>query len=178
MKNNDYQTFYEKISSGIRRTNHGVGILNLINRILTLAMYVLYPLMITVMLLTGFFQNGSSFEAIRFTLPYILVPGISFILLSIVRDRIDWKRPYEEYDIRPLIEKDTKGHSMPSRHAFSITVIAMCVLSLNVPAGIFCLLCSVVLCVVRVVGGVHYPRDVAAGFAIGLIAGGLLFALI
>lgn len=177
MKNNDYQTFYETISTGIRQTKNGALFLNLINRILTLAMYILYPLMITVMLLSGFLKGGI-LEAIRLTLPYILVPGVSFVLLSIVRDRLDCKRPYEEYDILPLIQKNTKGHSMPSRHVFSCTVIAMCILSLNVPAGIVCLVCSVVLSAVRVVGGVHYPRDVAAGLMIGLIAGGLLFAFI
>ena len=178
MKHNDYQLFYENLSAGIRRTKHGVQILNFVNRILTLAMYVLYPLMIAAMLLYGFLDSGSLPETIRCTLPFILVPGVSFVLLSIVRDCLDWKRPYEEHDIRPLIQKDTKGHSMPSRHVFSCTVIAMCVLSLNVPAGIFCLFCSVVLCAVRVLGGVHYPNDVAVGFVIGLIAGGLLFVFI
>ena len=67
---------------------------------------------------------------------------------------------------------------MPSRHVFSCAVIAMCVLSLSVPAGIVCLLFALILCVIRILGGVHYPRDVIAGLIIGILAGCVLFIII
>ena len=177
MKASNYSIFYQNLTAGLRRSRYGALLLNLVNRALTLTMYILYPLMIVYLLLTGF-RSGGAAGAIDRALPYILVPGISFVLLSIVRNRLNWKRPYEEHDLQPLIQKNTKGQSMPSRHVFSCTIIAMCVLSMNLPAGIVCLLCSLILCVVRVLGGVHYPRDVAAGLIIGLIAGSLLFAII
>ena len=174
MKNNNYPAFYKKITSGIRRSENGIQILIIVNRLMTLLMYVLYPVMILVLLVTGFLEDGLR-GAVRIALPYIFIPGVSFVLLTIIRDRLDWKRPYEEYDLQPLIQKETRGHSMPSRHVFSCTVIAMCVLSQNVPAGVICLFCSVVLSAVRVLGGVHYPRDVIAGFVIGMLAGSLFF---
>ena len=177
MKASNYSIFYQNLTAGLRRSRYGARLLNLVNRALTLTMYILYPLMIVYLLLTGF-RSGGAAGAIDCSLPYILVPGISFVLLSIVRNRLNWKRPYEEHDLQPLIRKNTKGQSMPSRHVFSCTVIAMCVLSMNLPAGMLCLLCSLILCVVRVLGGVHYPRDVAAGLIIGLLAGSLLFAII
>ena len=37
------------------------------------------------------------------------------------------------------------------------------------------LILSAVLAVCRVVGGVHYPRDVVVGYALGLVCGALLF---
>ena len=175
MKNDHYPDFYEKISAPLRRTTFGVRMLNIINRILTLTMYILYPLMLMILLLCGLHNEENAAAAIRYTLPYVLIPGISFVLVTVVRDRLDWKRPYEEYELRPLIKKDTKGHSMPSRHVFSCTVIAMCLLSKSVLPGVVCLLFSVILCFVRVLGGVHYPRDVIAGFVIGILAGSLVF---
>ena len=134
-------------------------------------------IMIAALLLTGFLDGGLR-EAVHRALPYILIPGVSFILLTIIRDRLNWKRPYEEHDIQPLITKNTKGHSMPSRHVFSCTVIAMCVLSLSVPAGVICLLFALILCITRVLGGVHYPRDVIAGLIIGILAGCLLWTIV
>lgn len=145
-----------------------------VNRILTYAVYVLYPAMLIWILLTEWQRSGLTDAVIAF-LPYLLVPGISFVLVTAVRDRLDAPRPYEAWDIDPLIRKDTKGHSMPSRHVFSSTVIAMCALRLQVGFGIVMLLISAFLAAVRVLGGVHYPKDVAAGYAAGVLAGLLLF---
>ena len=145
-----------------------------VNRILTYAVYVLYPAMLIWILLTEWQRSGLTDAVIAF-LPYLLVPGISFVLVTAVRDRLDAPRPYEAWDIDPLIHKDTKGHSMPSRHVFSSTVIAMCALRLQVGFGIVMLLISAFLAAVRVLGGVHYPKDVAAGYAVGVLAGLLLF---
>lgn len=64
---------------------------------------------------------------------------------------------------------------MPSRHVFSATVIAVSVLSVSKPLGWMLLVLAVILAVIRVVGGAHYPRDVIAGFLCGLACGsGLL----
>ena len=145
-----------------------------VNRILTYAVYVLYPAMLIWILLTEWQRSGLTDAVIAF-LPYLLVPGISFVLVTAVRDRLDAPRPYEAWEIDPLIHKDTKGHSMPSRHVFSSTVIAMCALRLQVGFGIVMLLISAFLAAVRVLGGVHYPKDVAAGYAAGVLAGLLLF---
>ena len=41
--------------------------------------------------------------------------------------------------------------------------------------GIFFLIWSCVLALVRVLGGVHYPSDVLAGLLIGILAGVLIF---
>ena len=178
MKKHDYTVFYENITSGIRRSKTGPRILDIINKILTIMMYILYPVMLLIMLIRSFGQHGLSWGTIEPLLPYVLVPGISFLLVSLVRDRLNWRRPYEEYEIRPLIVKETKGHSMPSRHVFSCTVIAMCILTLSIPAGILLLFSAAVLAVVRVLAGVHYPRDTVAGFAVGLLAGSLLFLFV
>ena len=173
-----YTAFYENITGWIRRRQHGVFFLNLINHIVTGLMYLLYPLLLLRILLSGFCRRQIPGSGMKELLLYLLVPGISFVLLSIIRDRLNRKRPYEEHPIHPLIRKNTSGHSMPSRHVFSCTIIAMCFLAQSVPFGVFLLCLSLLLAVVRVLGGVHYPKDTAAGMLCGLAAGGLLLFLL
>ena len=51
-------------------------------------------------------------------LAYLLVPASGFILLSVIRKAINWPRPYELGALPPLLEREGKGSSMPSRHVF------------------------------------------------------------
>ncbi len=107
----------------------------------------------------------------------LLIPGISFVLVSIVRRLIDAPRPYTMFNTPPVIPKDTRGNSFPSRHAFSIFIIGMtfyacCPLPWAGPA-VLALGC--VLAALRVIGGVHFPRDVIAGAALGIALGWLGF---
>ena len=106
---------------------------------------------------------------------YVLVPFVSFVVLSIVRRIIDEPRPYEQLDIDPLIRKGTRGKSMPSRHIFSMFMIAMGWLAFWPPMGWTLLVIGVLLAVIRVLGGVHFPRDVMVGALCGIIAGLLGF---
>ena len=108
-------------------------------------------------------------------LAVLAVPAVSFFLLSAFRRIVNAKRPYEVWDIAPLIEKDTKGKSFPSRHIFSIYMIAMATVYLCLPAGIVLLIAGVPLAYSRVVGGVHFLRDVAVGAAVGIGLGILGF---
>ncbi|MDO5382858.1 MAG: phosphatase PAP2 family protein [Eubacteriales bacterium] len=118
-------------------------------------------------------NNGYVVESSRLlvTFKIILTPMTSFILLSVIRKCIDAKRPYEKYNITPLISKKTVGESMPSRHIFSITIIAMCWMYISVPIGTILIFLSIVMAVSRVLAGVHFIRDVIAGFIIGILCG-------
>ena len=96
---------------------------------------------------------------------------MSFLLVSVFRNLYNAKRPYELLEIQPLIHKDKKGKSFPSRHVFSVFVIAMTFLWLCPPAGVVFLVVGVLLALCRVIGGVHFPRDVIAGALAGIAAG-------
>ena len=84
-------------------------------------------------------------------------------------------RPYEKFPINPLILRQKTGDSLPSRHVFSATVIAMCGLRLNLILGVILLVLAVASAITRVIGGVHFPRDVVIGFICGFICGSFLF---
>lgn len=135
--------------------------LHILNKIFTGAVFGAYPCALAYLLWTG-----------DELLPRaILVPLIGFICLSVFRHIINRPRPYEYFDIPPVIEKDTKGRSFPSRHVFSATVIGMTlVFSLPLPwIGVALLIPALGLAVIRVLSGVHFISDVIAGAAFGVL---------
>ncbi|MFE6848869.1 phosphatase PAP2 family protein [Streptomyces sp. NPDC057686] len=70
----------------------------------------------------------------------------------------------------PLVPTSGRN-SFPSSHAASAAAaaVAFSVLLPGVPIAV----AAVVMCVSRVIAGVHYPSDVAAGAALGVVAAGV-----
>lgn len=167
MKN--YQEWYDKRKSSLLRQPQGLQLMRVFNSMMT----VLMPLAYLTLLGANFISKGLGQELAT----YIMVPALGFILLTLVRKWINQPRPYETWGIVPLLEKDSSGNSMPSRHVFSATIISMACLHANLPVGLILLVLSALLGLVRVLGGVHYPKDVLVGYACGLLWGILFFML-
>lgn len=148
--------------------------IHIANKICTGVMYLAYPLLLVYLF---FYARLSSYFSFKRAL---LVPAISFILLTIVRAWINRPRPYEKFELPPVIKKDTKGNSFPSRHVFSATIIAMTFLLMSPWSwlGLLFLVLSITLAVVRVVSGVHYISDVVAGFCVAVLAAVLGYLVI
>ena len=143
------------------------------NSVLTKAVYALYPLLLLYLAATHLTDKSPGL------VPAILVPGISFVLLSIFRNKINAPRPYEMPGAKPpIIEKDAPGKSFPSRHIFSIFVIAVTVFWVWPVPGIIVGAAGALLAWCRVAGGVHFPRDVIAGALIGIGCGIIGFYVI
>lgn len=176
----NYREFYDRLAGGIRRSENGPRMLRLTDRLLRLLMELVYPAFLAAVFLDGFRKLGRTQQtlaailAAERVLPYVLIPGAGFVLLSLVRRKENWRRPYEEWDIAPLIRRDGEGCSMPSRHAYSAAVIAMCILQETAPLGILCLALAAVIALCRVLGGVHYPKDVTAGYLMGIAVGSVV----
>lgn len=139
-----------------------------VNTALTCVLYAIYP----ALLLWLLFRQDDRFIRV------LLVPGIPFVLVTLLRNGCNAPRPYEILNIHPLIYKNTKGHSFPSRHVFSISVIATAFWYVKPWIGIVLLFCAVLMAVIRVLGGVHFPRDVIVGLLIGIGAGIVGFVLL
>ena len=161
----DYAATYQRLTAPLRRSPNAIFFLQLFNGSITRLMYLLYPLLLAYIF---WYQK----ERI---LPYILLPGLAFLVVTLIRKTLNQARPYETWDIQPFLKKETQGQSMPSRHVFSATMISMCFLTFNLCLGAVLLILSATLAVCRVLGGVHYPKDVLVGMAIGILAGCLLF---
>ena len=167
MKN--YQEWYDKRKLILLRHPQLLQLMRVFNRMMT----ILMPLAYLTLLGTSFISKGIGKDLSA----YILVPAFGFVLLTLVRKWINQPRPYETWGIIPLLDKDSAGNSMPSRHVFSATIISMACLHANLPAGLILLVLSALLGLVRVLGGVHYPKDVLVGYACGLLWGILFFML-
>lgn len=129
----------------------------LANKGLTALVYVLYVLLCLSLL----WQRDLRLFRV------LTVPATVFLTGSFMRAKINAPRPYENGGVPALFKKETKGKSFPSRHVFCAACISIAWLWIVPAAGI--LLCAVTLCigVLRVIGGVHWPRDVLAGIAYG-----------
>lgn len=152
------------------------------NTAITDAIYIAYPCLIAALFIgegwlgalgTLISGNEVAWPTGGYLLRALLVPFISFSLVTLVRRALNAPRPYEVFDTEPVVPKSTTGSSFPSRHAFSIFVIGMtfvaaCPIAWAGPV-ILCL--GVALAALRVLMGVHYPRDVVAGALCGIAAG-------
>lgn len=107
-------------------------------------------------------------------LKYITIPAVVFGLVSVMRHIWDFPRPYEQ-GREALIPKEKRGHSFPSRHAASAAVIAWVWLDYNIAAGSFFGIAALLIAASRVLAGVHYVRDVAAGIVLAVLLGIGLF---
>ena len=155
-----YKSTYEKITSPILNHKYGERILKIMNTFTTNVAYIIYPV---------FLISLAYNKDIRFW-KLLIIPGISFVLVSIFRNHSNFPRPYEKYDINPIIKKDSKGKSFPSRHVFSIFVIGSSIYYISVAIGIILMVLGLILAIVRVLGGVHFPRDVVFGALLGILA--------
>ena len=162
------QETYIKITEKIRATRYGEKIVVFINKLLTEIVYIAFFALLVNLAL------HRDKDIIRI----VLVTGISFVLVSVSRHFIDAERPYIKYNFAPLVQKEKKGESMPSRHVFSAFVIGVAFLYMNVALGIIMLIIGTLMAVTRVVVGVHFPRDVIAGAVIGILSGTIGFYLI
>ena len=165
MKN--YQEWYNHIAGKIENKPFLLRLLRTFNRLMTVVMPIVY----LTLLATTYLQEGLGEQVCI----YLFVPASGFVILSLLRKKINAPRPYEVWEIIPLLDRDSPGQSMPSRHVFSASIISMACLHASLSVGLILLILSAILGLVRVLGGVHYPKDVVVGYICGLAWGVIFF---
>ena len=150
---------YIKMTQPFRENPKLAKSLHIANKILTGLVFIAYPCLLLWML---WHKDPRLTNA-------IIYPMNGFICVTVVRAILNFPRPYERFEMPPVIPKDTKGHSWPSRHVFSAAVIAFTFFPFSVEAGTVLLIASAALAVIRVLSGVHYISDVLAGFALAMV---------
>ena len=165
MKN--YQEWYDHIAGKIENKSFLLSLLKSFNRFMTVVMPIVY---LTLLVIT-YLQQGLGKQVLM----YVFVPASGFVILSLLRKKLNAPRPYEVWEIVPLLDRDSHGQSMPSRHVFSATIISMVCFHISPTIGMACLTLSAFLGLVRVLGGVHYPKDVVVGYICALSWGVIFF---
>ena len=156
---------YNKIKSFITAKKSRLYILKFIYKILPIFVFISYPTLLVYLIVT---HDNRLLECIT-------VPLGVFVTVTLIRKFINFNRPYEKLDIEPLIHKSTKGKSFPSRHTASAAVIAMTIFYINIPLGAVFLAVALLIGLSRICAGVHFPRDVAAGYLYSVIMSVLFF---
>ena len=162
-----YQEWYGYVAGNVKNKPFLLSLLRTFNRFMTVVM----PMIYLTLLATTYLREGLGKQIWM----YVFVPASGFVILSLLRKKLNAPRPYEVWEIVPLLDRDSPGQSMPSRHVFSATIISMACLHASLSVGLILLILSFFLGLVRVLGGVHYPKDVVVGYACGLVWGVLFF---
>lgn len=163
----NYERWYETISAPFR-SEPATRLVNVADKALVYLIAAAYIIMLAWLAISGDPRLWKE----------LLVPALTFVLVTVVRRRIDAPRPYELYAISPIIFKDTRGESFPSRHLASAVIIACALAWINPVLGVLGFIASAIVAATRLIGGVHFPRDIAASIAISVVCGLVGFVII
>lgn len=135
------------------------------NTWITRFVYTAYPCLLIWLCASGVLTHA---------LVALIIPALGFGALTALRKAVNAPRPYELFKCSPVIPKNTQGLSFPSRHTFSIFVIAT-TFAIFCPAwiGVLAYVLACALGALRIIGGVHFPRDVFAAALLGIAVGAL-----
>ena len=159
---------YVSMLSKIRKSPVLYGYVVWSDRILTKISYIIYPLFLLYLMVNKKPELGKA----------ILVPAVSFVVLSIFRYFYNAPRPYEVFDTPSLIKKDYQGKIF-SQQACVFCFCNSCdrILHVSSAGDLSGDLQSFAAPFSRVLGGVHFTKDVLAGAVSGILCGMLLFIL-
>ena len=155
--------FYERVRPFFVTHPYYLSLLKWTNRLVTLLM----PLLYFYVLWAAYLKASKTW----IVLAYLLVPATGFIVLSVIRKRMNWPRPYELGTFPPLLNREGKGSSMPSRHVFSAAIISTVAWGVNPLLSFLGLSLALLLAGVRVLAGLHFVRDVVVGFLSAILWG-------
>ena len=94
MKN--YQEWYDHIAGKIKNNPLFLSLLRAFNRFMTLVMPIVY----LTLLVTTYLQQGFGKQVLM----YVFVPASGFVILSLLRKKINAPRPYEIWEIVLLLD--------------------------------------------------------------------------
>ena len=158
-----YEQRYEQWAAPLRGRPGVVRALNIVNRGIVVVFYAAYALLL------GWACVSDPWRLV----PLVGVTAVGFVAVSFFRRRFNAPRPYECCAIAALIARDGAGKSVPEP-SYLLGLRHRGKLVCGQRAAVVVLpVAAVVLAICRVLGGVHFPRDVVVGALIGSVTGAL-----
>lgn len=108
----------------------------------------------------------------------IIVMFSAFLGDVVIKPLVRRLRPFVKNKTIRLIIRNPGGYSFPSGHTSSSVGAAYVLMKMNVWVGIAGIIVAALIAFSRIYLHVHYPTDVFAGAALGLICGVLILELI
>lgn len=164
-KNNN---FYFRLNNAIRKSKAISDALPVLDKLLTAYVFCVYCSVLVFLLIK------EEFSAVLYTL---VLCGIGFVFVTSLRRAISRERPYFSQGYQPIISKGKNSFSMPSRHVYSVFVIALASFQIGFWFFAINIVCGILIALLRVIGGVHYISDVAVSALCALIFGAYFFIL-
>ena len=108
------------------------------------------------------------FKKLVYTFAIFFGPAVvAFIIGTILKDFIHIDRSFVQFNkIVPLFSP-SQEYSFPSNHATVLAALGLSMYFYNKKIGIFLLISTLVIGIMRIVAGVHFPLDILGGFALG-----------
>jgi undecaprenyl-diphosphatase len=98
--------------------------------------------------------------------------GVTALVVLVIKFTVRRRRPQGEWG---RIYRSTDPHSFPSGHAARSTMLAVIALGMGpLWLGLSLLLWVPLVGLARIILGVHYPSDIVAGMALGIVMGVLV----
>jgi undecaprenyl-diphosphatase len=108
----------------------------------------------------------------QLALVMIIGIGVTALVVLVIKFTVRRRRPQGEWG---RIYRSTDPHSFPSGHAARSTMLAVIALGLGpLWLGLSLLLWAPLVGLARIILGVHYPSDILAGMALGIVMGVLV----
>jgi len=112
----------------------------------------------------------------QLALVMIIGIGVTALVVLVIKFTVRRRRPQGEWG---RIYRSTDPHSFPSGHAARSTMLAVITLGLGpLWLGLSLLLWAPLVGLARITLGVHYPSDILAGMALGIVMGVLVLIFI
>ena len=152
------KTFYLSINQYLQKHPAYRHFIALVTKFSVYPFYGLYPAILVYLYMTN---NDLLIEV-------TLKPFFMFLFVTLFRKMINRPRPYDQLPITP-IEEHKQGESFPSRHSASAFIIALMIIKVSLPLGIFALLCAIIVALSRLLGGLHYLSDIVAAILLSAL---------
>ncbi len=112
----------------------------------------------------------------QLALVMIIGIGVTALVVMVIKFTVRRRRPQGEWG---RIYRSTDPHSFPSGHAARSTMLAVIALGMGpLWLGLSLLLWVPLVGLARIILGVHYPSDIVAGMALGIVMGVLVLIFI